>query len=203
MIISNEELRKNRNRIKKDDMELIRAFIAIELSREVREHLAGIAAKFGPSIRSARWARPDATHLTLKFLGDTRPEQVGDIVRALEPAAGGFAQFTLSTGGPGAFPSPKKARVLWLGVNDPSGSCVRLASDIDAAAGALGYEPEKRPFKPHLTLARLREPATLGASIMDYAPDEISFEIKHFVLFRSELKPTGAVYTPLKVFMLA
>ena len=146
--------------------------------------------------------RPEGMHLTLKFLGDIISTQVEDISTILNPIAEKQSCFALATGRTGVFPSPKKARVLWAGIDDPRNSCGNLAAGIDTALGALGFEREKRPFSPHLTLARLREPAPAPQAFLDAEIECIRFEVCRFILFRSVLNPSGAIYTPLKEFRL-
>jgi len=182
--------------------ETIRAFIAIELPGDVKGMLSDVCARFSGCVRGAKWVRPEGMHLTLKFLGDIASGQVESIGDALGAVAQKHVPFSLSIGSAGVFPSPKKARVLWAGVDDPGESCRKLAADADAALGALGFEQEKRPFSPHLTLARLRDPAPAPREFLDAKFEPVRFDVTRFVLFRSRLQPSGAVYTPLKEFHL-
>jgi len=184
------------------ESEKIRSFVAIELPRQVKDHLAGTGEAFSRVLRGAKWVRPEGMHLTLKFIGDVEPGRIPEIAAALETVAKKHNSFDAETTQPGAFPSPEKARVLWVGLED-GGLCRALAKDIDNALASLGFERERKPFAAHLTLARLREPAFVPAEITGAQLETVPFNVSRFTLFRSRLMPSGAIYSPLEVFELA
>ena len=182
----------------------IRTFVAIELPERVRAALAGVpAAASLPASASVRWTRPGNLHLTLRFLGDTPEEQIAPLSRALDAVAAGAPSFELELGGAGAYPEARAARVLWIGLVDADRKLRKLRNQVEAAVRGLGWEREGRPFAPHLTLARLRQPARLsGGSWIEPVP-LCRFEVKEVALMRSTLKPAGAEYDLLHRASLA
>jgi RNA 2',3'-cyclic 3'-phosphodiesterase len=145
-----------------------------------------------------RWVSPAQVHLTLRFLGGTETRLLPAIERALAQAAAKCPPAAVAVAGLGLFPERGRARVLWLGLDLPE-SMLRLQASCEAAAVAAGFEPETRPFRSHLTLGRWREPARRPPL------EELELGLAHIervVLFRSDLRPTGAVYTPLATFPL-
>jgi 2'-5' RNA ligase len=177
----------------------VRAFVALELAPEVRRAIGELIASLRPRVPGARWVRPDGVHLTLRFLGDTPPARIDQLRLALAGAASACEPFEAHLSALGTFPGPgKPPRVLWLGIQVPPPG-LALQAACERAAVAAGFPPEGRPFRGHLTLARFRErvlrpalpPADLGA---------VRLEI--LTLLRSDLRPGGAVYTPIDRFPL-
>ena len=178
--------------------ELLRAFIALEIEAGMRERIAAAMADLKRGIPDARWAPREQLHLTLRFLGDVSRETLARITPALESAAAECPAAEAKVAGLGMFPERGSPRVLWLGIDLPS-AVSALQTACEAAAVAAGLPRENRPFRPHLTLARWREPArrpTLPP--LDLGPTHLA----RLILFRSELKPQGAVHTPLAEFAL-
>ena len=176
----------------------IRAFVALELPARVRAALGKTIDGLTPAVPSIRWADPAQTHLTLRFLGWTTRERLSVLETRLAALAGATPALSARVGGLGLFPPSGRARVLWVGVAlPPEGT--KLQADCEAAAVASGFPPERRDFKPHLTLGRWRDPAPrprlrdadLGSAVLD-----------RLTLFRSELRHTGSEYTPLASFTL-
>ena len=182
----------------------IRTFVVAELPAGVRAALAGAPASASlPAAASARWTLPENLHLTLRFLGDTPEEQLAPVSRALDAIAAGTPSFELELGAAGAYPEARAARVLWIGLDDADRKLRRLRNQVEAAVRGLGWKRESRPFAPHLTLARLRQPARLsGGGWIEPVP-RCRFEVKAVVLMRSTLKPAGAHYDVLHRASLA
>lgn len=181
----------------------IRAFIAIELPSELTEALRGLQALFsdgGLKNKEISWVKPENIHLTVKFLGDVEERRIPDIFAALEKAADGIRPFTLRAAGVGTFPKGTAPRVLWVGINGCP-ELKKLHSGIEEALKALGFPEEERDFSPHLTLCRIKTPPA-GRALMaaqNIRPDiNMDFMASSFVLFKSELSPTGAKYVELK-----
>lgn len=181
---------------------LWRVFCAVELPGEVKsrvaEHIRRLRSEF-PHAR-ASWEKPEKLHVTLKFLGETEPSRVEDLSGAASLAASHVEPFRLTIDETGAFPPHGQPRVLWLGIEDASGRLAVLQRSLEDACAAAGFPREPRPFKPHLTLARLRSPQ--GARELAAAHREAQFEpqtfnVSELVLMRSELGPGGSRYTPL------
>lgn len=180
----------------------IRAFIAVDLPTSVREALGDIQQAMGEAGLQARWTRPEGVHLTLKFLGNVQPDQVPAIRAAMEEATRGFRPMEVRVADVGAFPNERRPRVVWVGLEEPTGSLAGLQSRLEEALEPLGFEPEGRPFRPHLTLARIRSPGRAGGvlrALEAHRGVEIGkITVDRIVLYQSTLKPTGAVYTILE-----
>jgi 2'-5' RNA ligase len=187
--------------------EQIRSFIAIELSEEAKKGLAGLKKELEKDEhRFVKWVDPRGIHLTLKFLGNIPSERVTEITEAMKKAAQGVSPFLLEISGLGAFPSLKQARVLWVGIGGELDQLSTLQQNIDSVLAALGFAREERPFVPHLTLARVREGASLperrsfGELVGSAAfEDKYPIEVEAVRLMRSQLTPAGAIYTCLSV----
>ena len=143
-------------------------------------------------------------HVTLKFLGQVDEARLGPIGDALAAVAARTSAFPLDVRGLGAFPTPMRARILWVGLAPPA-RLATLAGDVDVALGALGMERESRPFAAHVTLGRVREgrrnPALADA--LARPADCGRLAVTRVVLMRSELHPRGARYTELASVLLA
>ena len=177
----------------------VRAFVALELGEEVRQAIGKLVASLRPRVPKARWVRPEGIHLTLRFLGDTPPARIERIRPLLAAAASDCAPVEARVGELGTFPGPgKPPRVLWLGISLPA-PALALQAACERAAVATGFPPEERPFRAHLTLARFRERVLRPAlPPVDLGP----VPLRTLALVRSELRPGGAVYTPIARFPL-
>lgn len=190
-------------------MTAIRSFIAIDLNPEIQRKLGEVIHQLKPaSANVVRWVPENNIHITLKFLGDTSPANVEILKKILTVEANQVQPFDLKIEGVGAFPSIRRPRVIWVGIETPP-VLFALQRAIDVETQRLGYTPEDRPFSPHLTLGRLAHNASpeeirqvgdlLAASKI---PISASVHVKTVVLFRSDLQPGGAVYTPIHVASL-
>jgi 2'-5' RNA ligase len=180
----------------------VRLFVALEIPSTVRENLANFMKQLRPLAPQPRWVRPENLHVTLKFIGETPAENLGAIRSALA-AIRSAQDVTIEFRGLGFFPSEKRPRVFWAGM-ESSPNLKTLASDMERAMEKLGIPPEQRPFSPHLTLARFeppRLPEKLRPPIQENARREFgSLAAKEFHLIESKLKPSGAEYTTLESF---
>lgn len=182
---------------------MIRAFVAVDISREARRTLAeAVQSLQSRGIAGVRWVRPSAIHLTLKFLGEVDGSLAPGIMDALRRAAAGRAPFRLGLSGVGAFPRPEAPRTIWAGLQGDLEELEALQRDVDREVSpAAGVPPEKRPFAPHLTLGRVRDRAssTQRRSIADalratgLAPTP-PWTVAELHLVRSTLTSGGAVY---------
>ncbi len=192
-------------------MEKLRIFVAIPLPQSLREELDTVQYRLQGKVphRSVRWVSPEGIHLTLKFLGDTPQDEIPTVREALTVVARHAPPFTLTAEGLGCFPSPRRPRVLWVGVRETSGRLKALSKAIEEGMTSLGYKPERHGFTPHLTLGRVRrgvsqsDQGLISEAITGTQVGELStFTVDRFELIRSELKPTGAEYTTLYAFEL-
>jgi len=180
----------------------MRAFVAIELPEELRRTLAREQARFSAACPDARWTRPEGIHLTLKFLGQISDEQVIEVKRVLG-RIGRFQTFTLRAQGYGFFPSAKRPRVFWVGLDAPPDLAL-LAKRVEAAMAEIGFPPENRSFSPHLTLARFKipRPQPRLQELLANQENQLlgTFEVSEFFLWESKLSPRGAEYRKVARF---
>jgi 2'-5' RNA ligase len=203
---------------------MIRTFVAIDLTDELRRSLAGVqdrlkrdllpqAKPVQRDLFRVQWTRPEALHVTLKFLGEIEESRVEPIRVALREVLTGFHRFTVEVEGIGTFPEARAPKVIWAGLK-PNGSehLRHLAAMVDRALVPLGFPREERPFSPHLTLARVKDGGRLIAQALRGSggyghtsrPGALgTMSIEQVTFMRSELRPTGSVYTPLFTVPLA
>ncbi len=186
--------------------DILRTFIAIELDETVAIALGAIQEELKSRVPkgSVRWVNPASIHLTLKFLGDTPKSRLSEIEEALREACAGVAPLDLTIEGRGCFPNFRRPNVIWVAVRDHGGALTRLQEAVEAHVAPLGWPTEKRPFRPHLTLGRVnrrvssRERAAIGAAVESLEVEQIAtVHVTHVSFMRSDLRPTGAVYTRL------
>lgn len=193
----------------------MRLFIALDLPPEARQAAAEVSRELKSSSADVKWVKPELMHLTLKFLGETPEGQVAEIKSALEEVCGGRVGLDLAIKGCGSFPPNKKPQVVWLGLDGQKDQLLDLAGAIEARLELLGFPPERRSFKAHLTLGRLRRGPKRGnrpsgstvplaraiAALKDY--NGPVFRADNVVLIKSTLTPAGPIYEPLAEFKLA
>lgn len=185
-------------------MERVRSFVAILLNEEVRAAVASVIAHLRPLGPRVSWVASPNLHLTLKFLGELPPDTLERVKEGLDEAVADAMPFSLRFHGLGAFPGLSRPRVLWVGVVEGASAAQGLQSRVEAALGVRGFPREARPYSPHLTIGRVREPRGLADLQQAIARDaRMPFgrlEVRALCLMRSELSPTGARYTELQTF---
>ena len=188
-------------------MRVIRSFVAIELPREATDYLAATQVRLQDMDRgrAARWVHPESIHLTLKFLGEVPETRMASIYDAVHRGCLEHTPFSVTLVGLGCFPNTRRPRVVWAGVREASGALERLQEDLDRHLVSLGFPPETRAFRPHLTLARVRQNATfaeaeaLGQAVVAlHSEQTVDIWVQSVHVMHSELDPTGAVYTSLQ-----
>jgi len=176
-----------------------RTFVCLELPEPIRaqaEQLQGRLAGVGDKIR---WVNPSNLHLTLRFLGEISRSQVETVCLAVRCAAARVDAFSIHLSGTGCFPSPRRPRAFWIGVAEVS-ELVRLHEAVERELCSAGFPKEARPFSPHLTLGRIRvdrSSARLGEAMAGAEFDAEPFPVTEMTVMKSELKTSGAVYTPI------
>ncbi|MGH2682750.1 MAG: RNA 2',3'-cyclic phosphodiesterase [Actinomycetota bacterium] len=193
-----------RNRAARPEAKPLRLFVAVDPAPDVVRSADGALGPWRERFPRGRWVRPENWHLTLKFLGRTWPRLVDSVHEACREAAAGIRPFTLSLDALGVFPRATRARVLWVGLEDPEGSLSALSKALDAAL-AEDFPPEKRGFTPHLTVARFDPPADLSdvaAELEEFAVEARPFRVSTLLLYQSYLSPRGARYEVLEAFPL-
>ena len=186
-------------------MSLLRAFIAVEIPPEIHQAIESKTAPLRAALDTSlvRWASIDNIHLTLKFLGDISPANMEMLSQMLSVEVGQHAAFVLKFGGLGTFPNSRRPRVIWIGIQAPA-ELEALQHGIEAAAATLGYPSEGRPFSPHLTIGRVKQQVrAAGIQKIRSALEQTKVgalgtaQVSAVHLFKSDLKPSGAVYTKL------
>jgi 2'-5' RNA ligase len=185
-------------------MSLLRAFIAVELPLDLRQVIYEATSKLRQQVGTlVRWVSIDNLHLTLKFLGDVSPANVDMISQMLRAETGLFNCFELRLSGLGSFPNLKRPRVIYIGIQAPL-ALETLQRGIESASRRLGYEAEERGFSPHLTLGRVRQNVTateqqvIRRALEDTKIDFLgTARVDSVQLFKSDLRPSGSVYTRL------
>jgi 2'-5' RNA ligase len=186
-------------------MSVIRAFVAIDLTPEILQHLGQVSSQLRQRLEKVpvRWVPVDNIHLTLKFLGDVSLANVDMLKKILQTEVDGHHAFEISVGGLGAFPSPRRPRVVWVGVEAPA-ELTAVQNGIENAMARLGYAREERPFSPHLTLGRVsRNAVGRDEHLIGEAIEAIKLgflgaaRVNEVHLYKSDLHPNGAVYTRL------
>lgn len=180
-----------------------RAFIAADLPTLPR--IEALARELREASRDLKVVSLEHVHLTLKFLGDTEEGLVPEIVSAMHEAAAGIAPFTIRVRGTGAFPDLSRPSVLWVGIEGAE-PLARMAKSLDADLAALGFEPERRPWSPHVTLARVRggrRMAAVPALLRAYASEDFGeARVEDIRLKKSVLRPGGPEYTTVEAVRL-
>jgi 2'-5' RNA ligase len=189
----------------------IRAFIALEMPEPIRQNLAEISSRLKSQLSAVplSWVPVPNIHLTLKFLGNVKNDQVETIKEVIGSLIGKYPSLRISLNGLGTFPNAKRPRVLWTGVKAPD-NLNEIVAALETSFIKLGFMPEDRPFAAHLTLARVRGHAHQRdllriSDVLNSArmPQPVSAVAEKIILFQSELRPSGSVYNPLAQFVLS
>jgi 2'-5' RNA ligase len=189
-------------------MQTIRSFIAIELSDEARSVLADLQNRLKAVVppKTVRWTAPQNIHLTLHFLGDVEVNEVEQVSQAVKTAASNCRPFSLTLTGLGCFPNTRRPRIVWVGVRDKTETLVALHQNLGEGLNVINFKPEDRPYSPHLTIGRVKNglPRRQLTQLGEVLDQEIrligelaTLNVAELSLIKSELTPSGPVYTPL------
>jgi 2'-5' RNA ligase len=185
---------------------MTRTFIALEMNTALQRHLTGFTRRVASTLPTLRWVDVEGIHLTLAFLGELDDAQLASAIEAVQAAAHSVHPFTYRLTRPGIFGSPRQPRVLWMGIEEKSGALQRLHRSLACELDARGFETEKRPFSPHLTLARGKAPlpaeeiTALQRVLTEHMPHidpTERYPVTCLQVMKSELQRTGAIYTCL------
>jgi RNA 2',3'-cyclic 3'-phosphodiesterase len=181
--------------------EIIRTFIAVEIPENIASAIRKLQQGLEGYGIDMRWIRYENIHLTLKFLGDVQAVDIDNISKAILRTVDGIASISLKAKGIGVFPGIKRPRVLWVGLAGQLEVLMQLQKTLDSNLKDIGFSQETRPFKGHLTIGRIRAKMNtkkFGEALMAFRNFETeTFIADKIILFKSELKPQGAVYTHL------
>ncbi len=184
---------------------MLRAFIAVEIPAGIQNAIAQSTVSLKNALPKTlvRWVAPQNVHLTIKFLGDISPVHLERLAETLRVEAASHGMFSMSVGGIGAFPNPRRARVIWIGLQAPP-ALEALQRGVEAAAAQQGYAPEERSFSPHLTIGRVghnvssSDLQSIRSALEATKVGELgTLRVEAIHIFKSDLLPTGSVYTHL------
>ncbi|NWG05961.1 MAG: RNA 2',3'-cyclic phosphodiesterase [Chloroflexi bacterium] len=182
----------------------MRAFIAVDIPHEIQQAIHQATTNFRQAVGAfIRWVPTENLHLTLKFLGDVSPASVDLLTQMLRVEAGSAHCFDMHLGGLGSFPSLRRPRVIYIGIQAPGG-LEALQHGVESASRRLGYEADERAFSPHLTIGRVRQDVSpsdqqkVRQALERFHIDSLgTARVDSVHLYKSDLKPSGSVYTKL------
>ena len=184
----------------------MRLFVALDLPDHSKDQLANVVAELRTCDADVRWVHPTSMHLTLKFLGNVEPQEVGAIDESLGKAASAAAPTLGRLRGLGSFPHLRRPRVIWIGLESADEQLVSLQAAVDESCGQLGFAREKRRFHAHVTLGRVRSNRgvkQLASEVESRADLDLGeVPVEAITLFESRLGSKGSRYTPLGVYRL-
>ena len=181
----------------------LRTFLAIDLPSSLQSAIGRNIRTVQRELHGLSWSKPENLHINLKFLGDTTESQVDHIHQVVETAISHVSPFAIELKGFGVFPDDRSPRVLWIGLGGALDSLATLAECVGRAMVPLGFPQEDRPFRPHLTVGRVKKDhrevgRTLNALGVFTDPFFCGqLPVERVTLFKSELRPTGPIYTKL------
>jgi len=190
-----------RDRASRPQARPLRLFVAVDVPEAVRELVARALASWREAFPAARWVPPENWHVTVKFLGRTWPRLLPWVEERIEAVAAEHRPFRIRASGVGAFPSARRARVLWVGLDDPEGGLRSLARGLEVALEEA-FAPERRGFTAHLTVARSDPPVALPEGFARTELRSEPFQVRALVLYRSHLQRPAPRYEPLRTFPL-
>lgn len=187
-------------------MKVYRTFVAVLIAEDLTQKVAEVQSEAKKLAPDVKWVAPENVHVTLKFLGDVREDRLPQVLSAIEDALRGRSAFEMSLSGIGAFPNPERAKVVWIGIEKGIDHIRELAKAVESGLERVGFSPENRPFKAHVTIGRIKTSKYLGrlAEGMDKieAEDMGSQKVTSIAVMQSELFRDGPLYTPMAVFEL-
>ena len=185
---------------------MIRSFLAIELPKPILRKIEEVQGDLRSTRADVRWVNPEKIHLTLKFFGNIEESRIEPIFKSIEEPIRNTLPFSLEVRGVGAFPHLRNPRVIWMGLVDGREVLVSFQKQIETQLEKIGFQPEDRPFHPHLTLGRMkssRGKEELVGRMERHKEEEFGdFQVERVILFKSDLKPSGPIYTLLKEIKL-
>jgi len=178
----------------------MRLFVAVFPPAEVQRAAARVIDALRRDGDGVSWVKPDNLHYTMRFLGEVGESGTRRVADAADRAVRGRKAFDAELGAPGAFPSARRARVLWLGMSRGERPLLELAGALQTELARLGFEKERRPFSPHLTIGRVREFGPGGTddwseALAAAAPAAAAFRVDRLAVVQSQLNPRGSIYT--------
>lgn len=188
------------------DQRVIRTFVAICLDEEIRGRVSAVQDCVKKLTSEVKWVQPANFHVTLKFLGDVTPKKLSVVQSALDKAAEGYAAFDLSVAGVGVFPTPRRPRVIWVGIENGREQLEDIAEGVEQALVRTGFEKERKPFRSHITIGRVKESKPVDGlveGLQELDAQGLGLQsVDSLVLMESVLRSGGPIYTPLSMHKL-
>jgi 2'-5' RNA ligase len=176
----------------------IRTFVCIEIPEAVKERIAELQRELKQIEAQVSWVKPANIHLTVKFLGPVAPSRIAGIRQAVERAVRSCSPFEVEVAGTGCFPSPRNPKVLWVGLSHVPNQLLQLQQSVEDELARAGFPRESKRFSPHLTIGRVRSPrgaSAVAERLIASAFDPLAFSATQVIVMRSDLNPSGSVYT--------
>jgi 2'-5' RNA ligase len=178
----------------------IRAFLSIDIEdQELLSQIRNVQQKLDQTAAKMKIVKIENIHFTLRFFGDTPQAKLDNIKMALDEID--FSPFEIEIARIGSFPNKRRPRIIWVGVTQNAAEVLKLKKEIDSSLINLGYQPEKRKYTPHATIARVRfvKDSRRIADNLDYLTDEVfgKMTVEHITMMKSTLTPSGPIYEPL------
>ncbi len=189
-----------------------RTFVAIPLPPEIQTALAGLQRRLARHhAETIRWVEPGSIHVTLRFLGGIDPELAPDIAREIEEAATSTGRFRLRMAGTGTFPAKGRPKVVWVGISGEVRRLERLRARVEGALSRVGFDPEERPFLPHVTIGRIKQEvgpprdwrAGQAFQKLQLSGPDLEYTADRVTLFRSHMDHAGVTYEALSESLLS
>ena len=188
----------------KGEKEKIRVFIAVPVPEEIKNNIANsqeiLKQKFDND--KIKWVKANLMHITIKFLGDIETAMIPDMKKMVQKSIADANRFKLSVKKIGVFPGIRKPRIIWAGIEQDVGKLVDIHEKINENINVLGFKKESKGLTPHITLARVKH-KPINSKILKQVIEESQrlflgeFQVNNIILYKSELYPTGPLYTPL------
>jgi 2'-5' RNA ligase len=185
---------------------LIRSFLAIELPKLILRKIEEVQRDLRSTRADVRWVNPEKIHLTLKFFGNIEESRIDPIFKSIEEPVRNTPPFSIEVKGVGAFPQLRNPRVIWMGLVDGKEILTSFQKQIETQLEKIGFQPEDRPFHPHLTLGRMKSSGgkeELVGRMEKHREEEFGdFPVERVILFKSDLTSSGPIYTLVKEIKL-
>ena len=185
---------------------MIRSFLAIELPKLILKKIEEVQRDLRSTRADVRWVNPEKIHLTLKFFGNIEESRIDPIFKSIEEPIRNTPPYSIEVKGVGAFPQLRNPRVIWIGLVNGKEILTSFQKQIETQLEKIGFQTENRPFHPHLTLGRMkssRGKEEMVGRMEKHREEEFGdFQVERVILFKSDLKPSGPVYTLLREMKL-
>ena len=185
---------------------MIRSFLAIELPKLILKKIEEVQRDLRSTRADVRWVNPEKIHLTLKFFGNIEESRIDPIFKSIEEPIRNTPPYSIEVKGVGAFPQLRNPRVIWIGLVNGKEILTSFQKQIETQLEKIGFQTENRPFHPHLTLGRMkssRGKEEMVERMEKHREEEFGdFQVERVILFKSDLKPSGPVYTLLREMKL-